>query len=106
MKDVVFSVLFFTFFLASMPVFSAADSSASNVNDVLAQAMALHKKAIANEGGWMITTEYIEKTKKLLAEGNNKKALEVANRAREYAELSEQQAEEQKKNWSEPPYIQ
>ena len=100
MKKMFFCILFFVLLLVSTPGFSTPD-----VNVILKQATVLHNKAIANEGGWKITEKFIKKTKKLLAKNNGKKALETANKAREYAELSVKQAEQQKKNWSEPSYL-
>ncbi len=105
MKKRVFCIVFFFLLVASTPGFSAPKSSISNVEAILKQATTLHEKAIAIQGGWNITEKFIKKTKSLLTSGNIKKALEAVNEARDFAEQSVKQAETQKKNWSEPPYL-
>ena len=105
MNKMVFCILFFFFLLVSTPGFSTPALSSSEASAVLKQAKALHKQAAAKEGGWRITEKYMKKAKKLLEKGDRRKALDVANRARVFAELSGKQAEAEKKNWSEPPYL-
>lgn len=105
MNKMVFCILFFFLLLVSTPSFSTPALSSSEANAVLKQAMSLHKQAAVNEGGWKITEKFIKKAKKLLDKGDRRKALEVASRAREFAELSIMQADMEKKSWSEPPYL-
>lgn len=100
-------LLCFSLFLLfiSFPAYSTPGLSTSEVNVILQLASSVHKQAIENEGGWKITERYIKKAKKYLAEGKRREALKAANKAREYAELSNKQAITQKTNWSEPPYL-
>jgi len=105
MKKMFFCILFFFLLLVSTPGLSAPDLSTSDINTILKQATTLHDKAVANEGGWIITEKFIKKTKKLLAKDDKIKALEAANQARDYAKQSGKQAESEKINWSEPPYL-
>ena len=100
-----FCVLFFSLSLVSVPGYSTPIVSTSDLDIIVKQTNALHDKAAANEGGWKITEKYLKKSKKLLAKGDKRKALDAATRAREFAELSGKQAVQQKKNWSEPPYL-
>jgi len=105
MKEMFFCILFFFLLLVSTPGLSAPDLSTSDINTILKQATTLHEKAVVNEGGWIITEKFIKKAQELLAKNNKEKALEAANQARDYAELSGKQAETEKTNWSEPPYL-
>ncbi len=105
MNKIIFCILFFFLLLVSTPGLSTPALSSSEANAVLKQAMSLHKQAIANEGGWRITGKFMKKAKKLLDKGDRRKALDVAIRAREFAELSIMQADMEKKSWSEPPYL-
>ena len=100
-----FYVLFFSLLLVSMPVYATPTLSTSDLDIMVKQTKVLHDKAAANEGGWRITEKFLKKSKKFLAKGDKRKALDAATRAREFAELSGNQAAEQKKNWSEPPYL-
>ena len=81
---------------------AAAGPSAATVID---EAKALQQKADSIQGGWMTTDELIAKAEAALAQGDKAGALALASQAKKEAELAYQQAEEQQRNWSPPPYI-
>lgn len=105
MKKLFYVLVVIVLLPVSLPVSSTPALSKAEVNMLLDQATSLHQQAVKNQGGWTITSKFIKKAKKLLADGDSKKALTAASKAREYAELSHQQALSQKKDWSEPPYL-
>ncbi|MDH5409473.1 MAG: hypothetical protein OEY00_12750 [Gammaproteobacteria bacterium] len=83
-----------------VPVQAAASASA-----VLAEAKQLFKKADKMQGAWVTTDKLIKKAEAAMKKGDKKAALKLATKAKQEAQLSITQAEEQLKNWSEPSYI-
>lgn len=83
-----------------MPVQAAASADA-----VLAEAKQLFKKADKMQGAWVTTAKLIKKAEAAMKKGKKKEALKLATKAKQEAQLSIDQAEEQMKNWSEPAYI-
>jgi hypothetical protein len=69
------------------------------------QAKEAFEKAVAEQGGWMSTKKMIRSAELSATRGNKDKALELAEKARREAELSYQQAVDQKQHWSEPKYL-
>lgn len=76
-----------------------------SVEEAIAEAKALQQRADSIQGGWMTTDELIAKAEAALAQGDRAQALARANQAKKEAELAYQQAEEQRRNWSPPPYL-
>lgn len=62
-------------------------------------------KAVAEQGGWMSTKKLISSAELSATKGDKDKAIQMAEKARREAELSYQEAVDQKKNWSEPGYL-
>jgi len=83
------------------PAVSAVESSKS----VLSESKILFKKADKLQGAWVTTWKLIKKAEAAIKKGNQKEGLKLAKKARSEARMSIEQAEEQLKNWVEPPYI-
>ena len=62
-------------------------------------------KAVAEQGGWMSTKKLISSAELSATKGDKDQAKQLADKARHEAELSYQQALNQKKDWSEPAYL-
>lgn len=75
------------------------------LDKLIQEAKALHKKAIAAEGGWTSTKKLIGNAELNVTKGKKKEALELAKQAKKEAELSYSQALNQRKAWEEPPYL-
>jgi len=63
------------------------------------------EQAVKEQGGWTSTKKLISDAELSVTSGDKKKALELAKKAKEEADLSLQQALNQKKNWAEPTYL-
>lgn len=63
------------------------------------------EQAVKEQGGWVSTKKLIKSAELSATKGNREKALKLAEEAKREAELSLQQALNQKKNWSEPAYL-
>ena len=63
------------------------------------------EKAVKEQGGWVSTKKLIKSAELTATKGNRQKALELAEQARHEADLSLQQAINQRKNWDEPGYL-
>lgn len=87
------------------PLFCHYAVAGPSAEDAIEQAKALQQKADSLQGGWITTDELIAKAEAALAQGNHEKALALASRAKREAELAYQQAEDQRRNWSPPPYV-
>lgn len=68
-------------------------------------AKAAFEKAVAEQSGWMSTKKLISSAELSVTKGDKNKALQLADKARREAELSYQQALNQKKEWAEPSYL-
>jgi hypothetical protein len=76
-----------------------------SAEEAIDEAKALQQRADSIQGGWMTTDELIAKAEAALAQGDRAKALALANQAKNEAVLAYRQAEEQRHNWSPPPYL-
>jgi len=83
-----------------MPVY-ASDSPET----VLERAKTSYKQAIELQGAWTSTGKLIQNAEQAMKEGDHKTALQYATQAENEARASIVQAQDQLKNWSEPPYI-
>jgi hypothetical protein len=81
----------------------AADEA--QVAKAIDAAKAAFEKAVAEQGGWVSTKKLIKDAELTAAKGDTDKAKHLADRAKHEAELSYQQALNEKKAWSEPDYI-
>ena len=88
--------------LLFLPVLSYA---ANTAQQILNDAIVINKKADALQGAWISTQNLIKKAKVAITSKNNNEALKIAKKAKSEAQLSLQQAQEQLKNWAEPPYV-
>ena len=77
---------------------TAADET-RDVNALLADAVAADQRAAESLHAWTKTSRLIEKSRRLLAEGQDEAALETARRALFIAEASVAQAEREKTAW-------
>lgn len=75
------------------------------VKEAIQAAKASFEKAVAAQGGWVSTTKLLKDAELSAAKGDKQKALALAREAKQEAELSYAQMENQKKNWSEPHYL-
>ena len=82
---------------------AAADTQVDALNTIAA-AKAAQKKADELQGAWVGTDKLIVQAEKAVKIGDNKKALELAAKARREAELAYAQAEHERRHWSPPPY--
>jgi|GEM_PF-3210610 len=64
------------------------------------------EQAVKEQGGWVSTKKLIKSAELSATKGDRGKALKLAEQAQREAELSLQQALNQKNNWSEPAYLQ
>lgn len=64
------------------------------------------EQAVKEQGGWVSTKKLIKSAELSATKGNREEALKLAEQAKLEAELSLQQAVNQKENWSEPAYLQ
>lgn len=62
-------------------------------------------KAVKEQGGWVSTKKLIKSAELSVTKGEKEKALEMAKQAKHEAELSLQQALNQKNTWAEPGYL-
>ena len=95
------TILIFLIPLFVVPATVTADAPEA----VLNEAKALFKQANDLQGAWISTEELIKKAEEALKKGDNNAATQLAIKAREEAQASVLQANDQLKNWSEPPYI-
>ena len=63
------------------------------------------EKAVKEQGGWVSTKKLIKSAELSATKGERDKALKMAEQAQREAELSYQQALNQKKQWAEPSYL-
>jgi len=62
-------------------------------------------EAVKEQGGWVTTKKLIKSAELTATKGDKAKALEMARQAKHEAELSLQQALNQKNTWAEPSYL-
>jgi hypothetical protein len=79
--------------------------AAETADQVLKETKVLYEKAEKLQGAWVTTGKLIKEAEVALKKGDQASALKLADKARTEARLSITQAEEQAKNWTEPPYI-
>lgn len=63
------------------------------------------EQALKEQGGWVSTKKLINSAELSATKGDREKALKLAEQAKLEAELSLQQALNQKQKWSEPAYL-
>ena len=63
------------------------------------------EQALKEQGGWVSTKKLIKSAELSAIKGDREKALKLAEQAKLEAELSLQQALNQKQKWSEPAYL-
>lgn len=63
------------------------------------------EQALKEQGGWVSTKKLIKSAELSATKGDREKALKLAEQAKLEAELSLQQALNQKQKWSEPAYL-
>lgn len=97
MKKVLLVIFVCTF--CSLPVWAV------DAQQAIKAAKQAHKKAVAEQGGWVSTSKLIKSAEKSASKGDKQKAIELANKAKREADLSYAQAKREKKNWSEPAYL-
>jgi 2',3'-cyclic-nucleotide 2'-phosphodiesterase (5'-nucleotidase family) len=98
-------VIFVCYFAATIWSVAALAADDKQVQQAVEQAKEAFEKAVAEQGGWMSTKKMIRSAELSATKGNKDKALELAEKARREAELSYQQAVDQKQHWSEPKYL-
>ena len=64
-----------------------------------------YEQALKENGGWTSTKKLIKSAELSATKGEKDKALKMAEQARREAEISYQQALNQKKDWAEPGYL-
>lgn len=77
----------------------------NQVQQSIEMAKEVFNKAVAEQGGWMSTKKLINSAELNATKGDLKKAQQLAEKAGREAELSHQEALNQKSNWSEPAYL-
>ena len=82
--------------------YAVDDKEVQNAVELAKQAF---DKAVKEQGGWVSTKKLIKSAELTATKGDRQKALEMAAQARHEAELSLQQALNQKKSWDEPGYL-
>lgn len=97
-----FSLAFLLIFM--IPAAGVYANSAADVQKAIAAAKTAQNKADDLQGGWISTDALIKQAEKVAAKGDNKKALELAAKARREAGLAQAQAEHERQHWSPPPY--
>jgi hypothetical protein len=75
------------------------------VKQTIEEAQAIFDKAVAEQGGWVSTKKLLKSAQLSAAKGAKEKAMALAEKAKREAQLSYQQALNQKQKWSEPSYI-
>ena len=75
------------------------------VKQAIDDAKQAFNKAVEQQGGWMSTKKLLKNAELSSAKGDQKKAYELAQKAKREAEISYAQILEQDKNWSEPSYL-
>ena len=63
------------------------------------------EQALKEQGGWVSTKKLIKSAELSATKGDREKALKLAEQAKLEADLSLQQALNQKQKWSEPAYL-
>lgn len=101
MRSTIFLCVLFTV-LWSANVAAVDDKQVQKAVEMAKQAF---EKAIKEQGGWVNTKKLIKSAELSATKGEKEKALKTAEKARHEAELSLQQALNQKKDWSEPSYL-
>nr|MBS0021618.1 hypothetical protein [Gammaproteobacteria bacterium] len=76
-----------------------------SAQEAIEKAQALQQKADSIQGGWVTTDELLAKAEAALVQGDKAQALALANQAKKEAELAYQQAAQQQREWSPPPYL-
>ena len=102
MMKYLFSV--FVLFVSILTNISIAEES-QKASEVIVQAKEKFKQAVLLEGGWTSTDKLIKQAEAALKKGDKQTAVRLALKAKREAELSYNQAVDQKEHWSEPPYI-
>jgi hypothetical protein len=75
------------------------------VKQAIEEAKNAFNKAVAEQGGWVSTSKLLKDAQLSAAKGEKQKALELATQAKHEADLSYAQSVKQKKDWSEPGYL-
>jgi hypothetical protein len=86
-------------------LFSHHAAAGSSAQEAIEEAKVLQQRADSIQGGWITTDELIAKAEAALARGDEAEALALANKAKKEAQLAYQQAEQQQREWSPPPYL-
>jgi hypothetical protein len=94
------NILFVVLWSASVP---AVDDK--EVQKAVELAKQTFEQAVKEQGGWVSTKKLIKSAELSATKGNREEALKIAEQAKLEAELSLQQALNQKQNWSEPAYL-
>jgi type II secretory pathway pseudopilin PulG len=87
--------------LLSAPVFAGKQ----DVDNALKEAKQAFDKAVKEQGGWMSTKKLLKSAELSAAKGDKQKALELARRAKREADISFQNIQKEKNNWSQPDYL-
>lgn len=82
-----------------------AAAAGPSPEEAIQEAKALQQAADSLQGAWITTDDLIARAEAALAQGHRGKALALAHRAKKEARLAHQQAEEQQRHWSPPPYL-
>lgn len=88
--------------LLSVNVYAVDDKEVQKAVEMAKQTF---EKAVKEQGGWVSTKKLIKSAELSATKGEKDKALKMAEQARREAELSYQQALNQKKDWAEPGYL-
>jgi len=84
---------------------SALSTDDKEVQKAVDLAKQTFEQALKEQGGWVSTRKLISDAELSATSGDKKKALELAKKAKEEADLSLQQALNEKKKWAEPSYL-
>lgn len=94
-----------SFLMASLLSASAFAVDDKEVQKAVELAKQTFEKAVKEQGGWVSTKKLIKSAELSATKGEKDKALKMAEQARREAELSYQQALNQKNDWAEPGYL-
>lgn len=102
MKPILITIFLPLVWLSGAPSYADVKTDAAKT---LKDAKSAFDEAVNEQGGWVSTRDLIKDAETSLKKGDNKKALELAEKAKKEADRSYVQITEQKKKWSEPDYI-
>lgn len=88
-----------------LSVHTSVQADGTAALQAIGAAKAAQDKADSLQGAWVTTDKLIEQAEKANAEGNEEKAIELANKAQREAELAYAQADHERQHWSPPPYL-